>query len=1201
MILSRTGAVLAAAMELAILVPMFGFLALPAVGFADELVLPVQQDRDWEQPEPGSRAATPANAGAAPGTPASAQGNRAADGVSAPRAGSGPSSSGGSPSPDSLSTARNPAAGLSAPPIMPGGPGRPTVINPQSSLGMEDDPAGDRKILQLRLRLAKNPTDTEAMGKLGLVYLDFARSTADPRFYSSADTLFHKALDQDSHDFAGLFGMGSLCLSRHDFRSALTWGRKALSAYPRSAPVLGVLVDANIELGRYSEAQKVLDAMLAIRPGLTSCSRASYLRELHGDLDGACAAMDMAARDGRPGSLDVAWCRSQLGDLLFRQGKVDEAEGVYREVDAERPGYPRALAGLARVAEARGNLGAAGRLLGVAVDAFPLAQFVIELGDLNAALGDHEQAERYYSQVRKAAEDARRNGLNVDLEMALFEVDHGADPVATAERAAKTYTDRPSLQAAHMYAWVLYRAGRIKEATAMIDRALSLGMRDPEWFYHAGMIYRAAGKETQAAQYLRAALAMNPAFSLVDAAEARKALAEVSGKSALASNDNNGLLTLAPIEISASRPRHPADPASASQGEIASNTLASRPLQRTGDVMEAVPGVVISQHSGEGKANQYYLRGFNLDHGTDLSMAVSGMPVNLPTHAHGQGYADLNFMIPELVSGIQYRKGTYFADEGDFSAAGAANISYRNSLDASEVKLTTGGDGFRRGLLAGSAGFAGGQALAALELSENNGPWVHPDQFRKVNGVLRFSRNDGPRSYNLTAMGYDGRWNSTDQVPVRAIESGMISRFGAIDPSDGGWSHRYSLSGEFQQDGPGRVTKANAYVFNYQLNLYSDFTYFLDDPVNGDQFEQADRRNVAGFGLSQLRSATWFHRKVENTFGAGARNDDIGGVGLYHTRQRERLETIRLDRVMETSGAVWAQNEIAWSPKVRTLTGLRADDYRFDVHSSLPVNSGRSNAALLSPKLSVLLGPWDGTEMFLNAGYGFHSNDARGATIRRDPKTGDPADRVTPLVRAKGGEIGMSSAAGTRLSGSISLWDLDLQSELLFLGDAGTTEPSRPSRRTGVEVNTVYALTRKLRADGSVAFSRARFTNADPVGNRIPGAPEEVISGGLSYQNARGWTAGFHVRQFGSRPLIEDNSVRSKPSTLLSSSIGYRLGGRWTATLECFNLANAKASDIDYYYTSRLPGEPADGVAGIHTHPTAARTFRLALTTDLRK
>jgi hypothetical protein len=634
---------------------------------------------------------------------------------------------------------------------------------------------------------------------------------------------------------------------------------------------------------------------------------------------------------------------------------------------------------------------------------------------------------------------------------------------------------------------------------------------------------------------------------------------------------------------------------SASQGAITARQLDARPMMRTGEVLETVPGVVISQHSGEGKANQYYLRGFNLDHGTDFSTTVAGLPVNMPTHGHGHGYSDLNFLMPELVSGVQYSKGPYFADQGDFTTAGAASITYANRLAKPIVRLGGGGQGFGRALVAASLAAGRGTLLGAVEAQHNDGPWHEPDDFQKVNVLLRYSQGDALNGVAITGMGYKGRWDSTDQVPRRAIADGRIGRFGTIDATDGGDSYRYSGSVEWQRTRDSASTKVQAFGLAYDLNLFSNFTYFLDDPINGDQFRQADHRFVTGGKVTHRRMGQWGRRPVQHVVGVQLRHDDIGNVGLYHTIARRPLETIREDRVRQTSVGAFAQNETQWTPWLRTLAGLRVDGYRFGVDAGDARNSGTDRAGLVSPKGGAVFGPWAGTELYVNAGLGFHSNDARGATITVDPATGAPAQRVTPLARARGAEVGVRSVRIPHLQTSLAVWSLSLDSELVFIGDAGNTEAGRRSHRYGVELANYYAVKPWLTLDLDLSLSSARFTDADPAGDVIPGAVSTVVQGGVTVDSVKNVFGSVRWRYFGPRALVEDDSVRSKATSLVNLEAGYKLTRSMKVAFDVFNLLDAKASDIDYFYASRLPGEPAEGIDDVHFHPTLPRTARVSL------
>jgi hypothetical protein len=426
-----------------------------------------------------------------------------------------------------------------------------------------------------------------------------------------------------------------------------------------------------------------------------------------------------------------------------------------------------------------------------------------------------------------------------------------------------------------------------------------------------------------------------------------------------------------------------------------------RPFLRPGEVLEVVPGVIVTQHSGTGKANQYFLRGFNLDHGTDFSSFVDGVPVNLPTHAHGQGYMDLNWVIPELIDYVTFRKGPYYADVGDFSSAGTAAFHLVKTLPEGLAKVGVGQDDYYRVLVAQTPKIGPGHLLYAFEANFYNGPWDHNEHVRKFNGVLKYTLTSGPSTFSLGFAAYSNNWDATDQIPQRAVDQGLISRLGAIDPSDGGRTQRFSLYSEWSYKGNKSLTQANAYLTYYRLHLFSNFTFFLDDPVNGDQFEQSDRRVVIGGNVAQTWFTTWLRAAMDHTIGLQVRHDAIPEVALFQTLQRDRLSTTRNDDVHETSVGFYYQNQTQWHPKVRTVLGLREDVFVFDVNSDIAVNSGNKTDAIFSPKLSLIFGPWANTEVYLNGGFGFHSNDARGTTITVEPKTGVKPNVWTPWCGRK--------------------------------------------------------------------------------------------------------------------------------------------------------------------------------------------------------
>jgi hypothetical protein len=634
---------------------------------------------------------------------------------------------------------------------------------------------------------------------------------------------------------------------------------------------------------------------------------------------------------------------------------------------------------------------------------------------------------------------------------------------------------------------------------------------------------------------------------------------------------------IAPADLEA----RPTD--AASERRLSGETLNTRPVTRPGEILEAVPGLIVTQHSGEGKANQYFLRGFNLDHGTDIGLHLDGMPINSRTHAHGQGYADLNFMIPELVDNLLVRKGPYWANEGDFSSAGAVHISYADRLEKNLVSVTGGSFGYWRGLAAGSIALGSGTLLGAAEIERYNGPWDVPDGVRKYNGVLRYSEGTEDNGFALTGMAYTNTWHATNHVALRAVDQGQISRFGTLDPSDAGDSQRHSLSARWSQKDDRTADRVEAYFVYSTLNLFNNFTYFLNDPVNGDQFQQSDKRALYGFNASH----TTFHRlarlEAETTVGLQVRHDSID-LGLFNTVQKVPVSTIRTDHVEETSASLYVQEKIKWTDWLRSTVGLRGDLFWATDASDQPGNSSSSTAFMPNPKAGLVFGPFAKTEFYVNAGFGFHSNDVRGIS------QGAPL-----LVQSRGAEIGARTQAIKGLDSSVALFVLDFDSELVFGGDAGDTSPNRASRRLGVEWNNRYRPVSWATFDGDVAYTQARFQDgSNPVGAFIPDAPAVVMSAGITLGGDLGWFGALRWRYFGPRPLIEDGSVYSGATSLFNARAGYSFESGLKVTLDALNLLNTQADQITYYYQSQLQGESAP-VNDTHFHPVEPLAFRLTV------
>ncbi len=658
---------------------------------------------------------------------------------------------------------------------------------------------------------------------------------------------------------------------------------------------------------------------------------------------------------------------------------------------------------------------------------------------------------------------------------------------------------------------------------------------------------------------------------------------------------------------------------SATQGTTGAEQLADRPILRTGEILETVPGVIITQHAGGGKANQYFLRGFNLDHGTDFAVFLDDMPLNLPSHAHGEGYADMNTVIPELVERIDYEKGPYYADVGNYGSAGNAHLVFYQTLPQDFATLETGMYGYDRAVFGFSQKLGPGDLLYGGEAYHDDGPWVNPDDYRKFNGLLTYSQGDDASGFSVTARGYYGIWNSSDQI---AASFGQTNFFGAINPTDGGDSQRFSLQGEWHRQDENSESKITVYGFYYYLDLFSDFTYFLTDTNQGDQFEQQDRREVAGLDAHHTLFNRWLGRDVQNTFGLQVRNDWIEN-GLYQTEDRVRVQKIDsqndnsilpadtdVNDLTDTQVGVYYENKIQWAEKFRSVAALRGDWEYFDVTSlSNPTNSGTAYAFLPSPKLSLIFGPWEKTEYYVQAGFSFHSNDGRGATQTQEPISADYPNggataKIPPLVQTWGAEIGARTLIIPKLQSTLSLWYLHSDSELLQDGDTGGTVASQqPSNRYGVEWANYYMLTRHLAFDLDVADSIARFTSVDaadaapgsPGGTDVPEAVGLVISSGITLHDWHGFSSSLRLRYFGPRDLTSDGIYQSSQTILLNAEAGFQINKMWRISVEVLNLLDRRDHDIDYAYTSRVTPTDQPAFQDVF-HPVEPIQVRFALT-----
>jgi hypothetical protein len=781
---------------------------------------------------------------------------------------------------------------------------------------------------------------------------------------------------------------------------------------------------------------------------------------------------------------------------------------------------------------------------------------------------------------------------------------------------------------------------------------------------------------------------------------------------------------------------------SATQGTVGAKEIQDRPILRSGEILETIPGLIITQHAGGGKANQYFLRGFNLDHGTDIAIFLDDMPLNLPSHAHGEGYSDMNVVIPEFVKRVNFEKGPYYANVGNFSSAASAHLEFFQTLPENFVKLEGGTYTYGRAVFGASQKLGKGNLLYGGEEYYYNGPWVHPDAYNKLNGLLTYSQGDDANGESITARAYHGKWNSSDQIPVAAQP--LVGFFGTLNPSDGGRSQRYSLQGEWHHQGENSESKIMAAVFYYDLNLFSDFTYDLVDYNKEDQFEQQDRRWVGYLDAYHTVFSTLLGRKMSNTFGVQYRSDWINN-GLYRSEKRGRTtktdysassasffpavgtnlpnagilptcinapnsniaisvtlptslafanngstaatvtvpnttcptlpSTTERDNFTDRIGSAYWENKIQWANKFRSVLALRGDEAKYVVTSlayptdmiTLPdgtpttvnaANSGSAVKFLPSPKASLIFGPWANIEFYLQGGFSFHSNDARGATQLVEPVSPDYPypntimPKISPLVETKGGEIGVRTVTVPHLQSTLSLWYLHSNSELTQDGDTGGTIASeQSSNRYGLEWANYYTPAEHWAFDFDIADSRAQFTQPDPFdatvwvthlaltatattattptpvtttyyngngcpstapstptpgcvyvnwqqlgpgGKLVPEAVKVVISSGATTHDYKGFTSSLRLRYFGPRYLTSDGLYQSSQTVLLNGEIGYQFLKKWHITAEFLNMLNRRDSDIDYAYVYQITPTAAPAFGRV-THPTEPFLARFSL------
>ncbi len=610
----------------------------------------------------------------------------------------------------------------------------------------------------------------------------------------------------------------------------------------------------------------------------------------------------------------------------------------------------------------------------------------------------------------------------------------------------------------------------------------------------------------------------------------------------------------------------------ASSSTVRDQDFLLRPHPRPADILQVVPGFYTVQHAGGGKANQYFLRGFDADHGTDVALLVDGVPVNMVSHGHGQGYADLNWIIPELIERVEVRKGTYFAQDGDFATAGAVNLVTRRNFESSQVTLGGGSFNTLRGMFIAAPEVEGWSPVVAGQVYGTNGPFQSPEKLERYSLFTKVTRQLSERStLSLALTSYGSGWNASGQIPLREVLAGRLDRFATVNPTEGGNSQRHSAYATWrtltQDDGEVNVL---AYAVQYRLNLYSDFTFFSRDPVNGDMIEQNDRRTMLGFNASYRFRREWGGIAFDTTLGTQLRTDNIDN-GLSYAVARERLDTVVDTNIREGSLGLYAQEDITFTPWLRAVLGLRADAFGFDVDDHLEdlaapgtKTSGVEQASRLSPKASLVLSPLPNTDLYVNYGHGFHSNDARGVVRLPEP--------VTPLTRARGYEVGARTRLFDRLDLAGSVFRLDLDSELVWVGDEGTTEARGATRRQGLEAEARLKVLPWLFADADATLSRATYVQNAGNGDAVALAPTLILAGGVSARHPSGVYGRLGVLHLGDRPATEDRFLVAEGFTRVDVTLGYR-SSWYEVNVGVQNLLNTQWREAQFANVSRLPSE----------------------------
>lgn len=651
------------------------------------------------------------------------------------------------------------------------------------------------------------------------------------------------------------------------------------------------------------------------------------------------------------------------------------------------------------------------------------------------------------------------------------------------------------------------------------------------------------------------------------------------------------------VVVVARRPNQAQTREGVDQGVLTGTQIQLRSQERSGDLLLGVPGMASSQHSGSGKATQYYLRGFNLDHGTDFATYVDAMPVNQVNHGHGQGYTDLNFVISELVASIDYRKGPFYGDTGDFSGTGMAKLQIANFLPSNQLSLAFGQLGYQRGFIAHQLEMGDGAWLIAGELQGYDGPWRDfTEDVKKHNVVLKYGTGSPQSGWDVTFMDYGNQWNSVDQIPLRKIQDGSLSRWDWADNTTGGDSERSSISWQGRTHNDAGLGYYSLYGIRSALNLWSNFTYFSQP--SGDQIYQQDQRTTIGGEAKWGFAKPWFvGADNRHVLGVQWRQDRIEPLGLFSSRHRQRRDVVRQDRVSTAQVAVYWQGLWHWTDRVSSAFHWRWNAHKMDVQplqaadiATLTGNKGQRTAALWT---AAWQNNWQLASQFnlhWHIGRSYHSNDARGVLTQFDPSNGaqqKPADALTPL---DGSELG-ARWQGDHWSVALVAWFMRVDAEHIFVGDAGTTVGTEyGSRRQGVESLLLWQPT--VNWDWSVTFNESRAAFDDPDQGPVPGALSRILSVNGTGQIAKQWRTSFVWQYYGSHYLGEGQYAPS--SQKASVNLSYQANASWSWHLTLLNASQSSDYDVIYWYESQWADE-TEPVADRHIHPLTPRQLRISL------